>query len=143
MSAFTGDDPMQIHHSPRDPKFLLELPEGVQVLDLGANYQAPGIAFLRLWCIDVHRRRSGLSVRGTAHANTEHVFTTRLRQRAPYVAWRRPSAIAACGSPRSDIRATGRDQSILVVVFLFAAFSATRGQTGEHHHRHCGTRHYA
>jgi hypothetical protein len=33
---------MQIHHSPRDPELLLELPEGVQVLDLvAATMQSP------------------------------------------------------------------------------------------------------
>jgi len=34
MSAFTGIDPMQVHHLPRDPEFLLELPERVQVLHI-------------------------------------------------------------------------------------------------------------
>jgi heme-degrading monooxygenase HmoA len=34
MSAFAGDDPMRVHHLPRDPEFLLELPERVQALEL-------------------------------------------------------------------------------------------------------------
>ena len=34
MATFAGDDPIQIHHLPRDPEFLLELPDRVQVLDL-------------------------------------------------------------------------------------------------------------
>src|SRR5262245_46814722 len=34
MRAFAGDDPMRVHHLPRDPEFLLELPEGVQVLEI-------------------------------------------------------------------------------------------------------------
>jgi hypothetical protein len=34
MSDFAGDDPMQVHHLPRDAEFLLELPEGVQVLEI-------------------------------------------------------------------------------------------------------------
>ena len=32
MSRFAGDDPQRIHHLPRDPEYLIELPEGVQVL---------------------------------------------------------------------------------------------------------------
>jgi len=32
MSRFAGDDPTRIHHLPRDPEFLLEMPESVQVL---------------------------------------------------------------------------------------------------------------
>jgi heme-degrading monooxygenase HmoA len=34
MAAFTGGDPMQVHHLSRDPEFLLELPERVQVLNV-------------------------------------------------------------------------------------------------------------
>jgi hypothetical protein len=34
MATFTGADPRQIHHLPRDPEFLIELPESVQVLRL-------------------------------------------------------------------------------------------------------------
>lgn len=33
MSRFAGPDPTRIHHLARDPEFLIELPEGVQVLD--------------------------------------------------------------------------------------------------------------
>ena len=33
MSRFAGPDPKRIHHLARDPEFLVELPEGVQVLD--------------------------------------------------------------------------------------------------------------
>ena len=47
MGAFTGRDPTAIHHLPRDPEFLIELPERVQVLRLleshgvtGAEYEA-------------------------------------------------------------------------------------------------------
>lgn len=32
MSRFAGSDPRRIHHLERDPEFLIELPEGVQVL---------------------------------------------------------------------------------------------------------------
>ena len=32
MSAFAGDDPTKIHHLDRDPEFLIELPESVQIL---------------------------------------------------------------------------------------------------------------
>ncbi len=32
MSRFTGADPTKIHHLPRDPEFLIEIPESVQVL---------------------------------------------------------------------------------------------------------------
>lgn len=34
MSRFTGGDPNKIHHLPRDPEFLLELPQSVQVLKI-------------------------------------------------------------------------------------------------------------
>jgi heme-degrading monooxygenase HmoA len=34
MSAFTGGDPRQVHHLPRDAEFLLELPDSVQILQL-------------------------------------------------------------------------------------------------------------
>ena len=37
MSRFAGEDPRRIHHLPRDPEFLIELPEGVQVLDIVAS----------------------------------------------------------------------------------------------------------
>jgi hypothetical protein len=37
MSRFTGGDPNRIHHLGRDPEFLIELPEGVQVLDIVAS----------------------------------------------------------------------------------------------------------
>jgi heme-degrading monooxygenase HmoA len=39
MSRFTGGDPTRIHHLPRDKKFLIELPERVQILNIRA---APG-----------------------------------------------------------------------------------------------------
>lgn len=34
MAKFTGADPRQIHHLPRDAEFLIELPKSVQVLHL-------------------------------------------------------------------------------------------------------------
>lgn len=34
MSRFTGGDPTKIHHLPRDPEFLIEVPTGVQILHL-------------------------------------------------------------------------------------------------------------
>ena len=37
MSRFTGADPRQIHHLPRDKEFLIELPESVQVLSITAS----------------------------------------------------------------------------------------------------------
>ncbi|MPZ58794.1 MAG: hypothetical protein GEU91_20335 [Rhizobiales bacterium] len=37
MSRFAGKDPRRIHHLDRDPEFLLELPKGVQILDIGAS----------------------------------------------------------------------------------------------------------
>ena len=33
MSRFAGPNPTRIHNLPRDPEFLVELPEGVQVLN--------------------------------------------------------------------------------------------------------------
>jgi len=37
MSRFAGKDPRRIHHLPRDPEFLIELPESVQVLEIHAR----------------------------------------------------------------------------------------------------------
>jgi heme-degrading monooxygenase HmoA len=34
MSRFAGRDPRKIHHLPRDPEFLIEVPESVQVLEI-------------------------------------------------------------------------------------------------------------
>ena len=34
MSRFAGKDPRRIHHLDRDAEFLIELPQGVQVLDI-------------------------------------------------------------------------------------------------------------
>jgi len=34
MSRFAGPDPRRIHHLERDGEFLIELPSGVQVLDI-------------------------------------------------------------------------------------------------------------
>jgi heme-degrading monooxygenase HmoA len=46
MAAFTGRDPLQVHHLERDPEFLIELPEKVQVLRLlkshGLTYPGSG-----------------------------------------------------------------------------------------------------
>jgi len=37
MSRFAGDDPKQIHHLDRDEEFLVELPDGVQVLEIWSS----------------------------------------------------------------------------------------------------------
>jgi heme-degrading monooxygenase HmoA len=37
MTAWAGDDPLQVRHLPRDPEFLIEMPERVQVLDIVEN----------------------------------------------------------------------------------------------------------
>jgi hypothetical protein len=42
MSRFAGDDPRRIHHLARDAEFLIELPEGVQVLDMVATMGRTG-----------------------------------------------------------------------------------------------------
>ena len=42
MSAFTGRDPTAIHHLPRDPEFLIELPKEVQVLRLLRSHGVTG-----------------------------------------------------------------------------------------------------
>jgi heme-degrading monooxygenase HmoA len=34
MSRFAGKDPRKIHHLPRDPEFLIEVPKSVQVLEI-------------------------------------------------------------------------------------------------------------
>jgi len=43
MAAFTGHDPMAVHHLPRDPEFLIELPERVQVLRLLKSHGITGL----------------------------------------------------------------------------------------------------
>ena len=40
MAGFSGGDPRQIHHLPRDAEFLIELPKAVQVLRLLTGYGA-------------------------------------------------------------------------------------------------------
>ena len=37
MSRFAGRDPRRIHHLPRDPEFLIELPRSVQVLAITSS----------------------------------------------------------------------------------------------------------
>jgi hypothetical protein len=37
MSRFAGPDPRRIHHLERDPEFLIEMPQGVQVLEIVAR----------------------------------------------------------------------------------------------------------
>lgn len=41
MSRFAGPDPRRIHHLPRDAEFLIELPDGVQVLEIVVNEPGP------------------------------------------------------------------------------------------------------
>jgi hypothetical protein len=38
MARFTGGDPHQIHHLPRDAEFLIELPQSVQVLTITSSH---------------------------------------------------------------------------------------------------------
>lgn len=42
MARFTGTDPKAIHHLDRDPEFLIEMPQGVQVLRLLASHGDTG-----------------------------------------------------------------------------------------------------
>jgi heme-degrading monooxygenase HmoA len=42
MSRFTGGDPQRVHHLPRDPEFLLAMPERVQVLVLRTSFGHTG-----------------------------------------------------------------------------------------------------
>ena len=42
MSRFAGKDPRRIHHLPRDAEFLIELPQGVQVLEIVSSNIAVG-----------------------------------------------------------------------------------------------------
>jgi hypothetical protein len=42
MSRFAGPDPRRIHHLERDAEFLIELPSGVQVLDIVTASGATG-----------------------------------------------------------------------------------------------------
>ncbi len=37
MSRFAGKDPRRIHHLERDPEFLIELPETVQILEIALH----------------------------------------------------------------------------------------------------------
>jgi heme-degrading monooxygenase HmoA len=48
MAAFTGGDPTQIHHLPRDPEFLIELPQNVQILEIRSAHGLWGEAELHL-----------------------------------------------------------------------------------------------
>ena len=42
MSRFAGRDPTRIHHLPRDPEFLIEMPERVQILTIRASHGDTG-----------------------------------------------------------------------------------------------------
>jgi hypothetical protein len=42
MSRFAGPDPRRIHHLPRDPEFLIEIPTSVQVLDITWTFGSTG-----------------------------------------------------------------------------------------------------
>jgi heme-degrading monooxygenase HmoA len=42
MERFTSADPMAIHHLPRDPEFLLELPESVEIFHILTSHGATG-----------------------------------------------------------------------------------------------------
>ena len=42
MSRFTGGDPTKIHHLDRDPEFLIELPQAVQILHIRASHGDTG-----------------------------------------------------------------------------------------------------
>lgn len=42
MSRFAGKDPRRIHHLERDPEFLIELPQSVQVLEISTTYGNTG-----------------------------------------------------------------------------------------------------
>ncbi len=42
MARFTGGDPTQIHHLPRDAEFLIELPKKVQILYILTSHGRTG-----------------------------------------------------------------------------------------------------
>jgi hypothetical protein len=42
MSRFAGTDPRRIHHLERDAEFLIELPTGVQILNIIATFGRTG-----------------------------------------------------------------------------------------------------
>jgi hypothetical protein len=42
MSRFAGKDPNRIHHLDRDPEFLIELPDRVQVLEIVSSHGQTG-----------------------------------------------------------------------------------------------------
>ena len=42
MSRFAGKDPRRIHHLERDAEFLIELPQGIQVLEIVSSNIAVG-----------------------------------------------------------------------------------------------------
>ncbi len=42
MSRFTGGDPTKIHHLPRDPEFLIEMPKAVQILRIYESHGTTG-----------------------------------------------------------------------------------------------------
>ena len=42
MASFTGRDPTDIHHLPRDPEFLIELPKAVQILKIRHSHGERG-----------------------------------------------------------------------------------------------------
>jgi hypothetical protein len=44
MRSFTGREPTEIHHLPRDPEFLVELPKAIEIHELRAAHALEHIA---------------------------------------------------------------------------------------------------
>lgn len=42
MASFSKGDPSEIHHLPRDPEYLIELPKAVEILELRVAEGQPG-----------------------------------------------------------------------------------------------------
>lgn len=42
MTRFAGKDPRRIHHLARDPEFLIELPNSVQILEIVSSFGCTG-----------------------------------------------------------------------------------------------------
>ncbi len=74
MSAFAGDDPSRIHHLDRDPEFLIELPNDVQILRLLTSHGITGRA--EIWGKPGIPRTQRSGFRGSRHTAARQLLPT-------------------------------------------------------------------
>jgi hypothetical protein len=79
MSRFAGTDPGRIHHLERDAEFLVELPSGVQILNIVSTFGKTGSDLGRGWECDSVLTR--LEAKSSVGRWSRCVVVTRSRHR--------------------------------------------------------------